>query len=459
LNGQVKVSTAAWVVAASMVAAQACGRMPLPIDDPPDSAADRTVGTGGRPIGTGGASSGRGGTGGNGAAGTGGTGGRSAGTGGSQVIGTGGTRPIGTGGAPLGTGGRPAAGGTGGPVGMGGGGGSVSASCVSAGVLADSTARLVNLFVNDRGVLVVDAQGVTSYQRSGAVLARYASPREITAAAMDGGQLVVADRAAVVPLSADLVPEKEILVAETCASAVMVSGGRFVCGPSNDWDRIFQTYSVAAGVQIAASQAYTYKGIPMRRVPGTDDFVTVTTDSSPSDFHLYRVTESGKVVFINESPYHGDFPATMTFAFDGAPPAHLVQVTGLMLKIYGENCTDQATSFSSQCFVKDGVIGTLEGSETFVALADDGRGTLFGMVSSAGLSTFDGRCRGGCAVQRIDVASRRVISERFRAIPDLSTVVAAVPDPQCGVLYAGYTKAATGDPFRGSGFRIEALPY
>ena len=110
-----------------------------------------------------------------------------------------------------------------------------------------------------------------------------------------------------------------------------------------------------------SSKKYTYNGIPMRLVPGTSDFVTVSVDLSPSDFHLYSGSDSGEAVYINESPYHGDLRITNTYAFDGSPPVHLITDSGLLLRIHGDNCTGSMSSFSTGCFVKDGALGTLTG--------------------------------------------------------------------------------------------------
>lgn len=214
---------------------------------------------------------------------------------------------------------------------------------------------------------------------------------------------------------------------EGCVSAVLLGSHRFVCGPENDWDRVFYTYDAKSGDLIATSEKYTYNGIPMRRVPGQDDFVCVTVDLSPSDFHLYRLDERGQPVFVNESPYHGDFRVTDVYAFDGSPAAHLVTDTGLLLKIYGDKCNLAAGHFGSECFVKDGALGTLTGDQVFVGMDQDAQGQIYGLVS-IGASYFDPLCKGGCLLQQIDVATRTVVHQRAVA-PSLSSVVALRHDP------------------------------
>jgi len=126
----------------------------------------------------------------------------------------------------------------------------------------------------------------------------------------------------------------------------------------------------------------------MRRVPGTDDFVTVTTDLSPSDFHLYRQPESGAAEYVNESPYHGDFRVTNVYGFDRSPATHLITDAGLLLNIYGDDCGSMASSFKSGCFVKDGSIGIPTGAQLFIGLDTDADRQVFALVD-ANSSWFD----------------------------------------------------------------------
>jgi hypothetical protein len=284
-------------------------------------------------------------------------------------------------------------------------------------------------------------------------------PRQITAAAFDGTTLVIADAAALTVMTPALDVGPSVLVTETCVSGVLVTGKRFVCGPAEDWDRIFYTFDVGAvpPVQIAVSSPYTYNGTPMRRVPGTDDFITVTTNLSPSDFHLYHVDTTGEAVYINESPYHGDFAATTTYAYDGSPPTHLIQSAGLMLKIYGDGCDSTMNPFTTGCFVKDGVLGTLRTGESYVGLGDDAAGTVFAVVAAG--NNFDAPCKTGCAFQRIDVTTRTIISQKQH--PFTSSYyfpIMTAPDPKCANIVLG--TATSTDPFATSkGFRLESFDY
>jgi hypothetical protein len=291
--------------------------------------------------------------------------------------------------------------------------------------------------------------------RDGTLLKSVASPREISAAAFDGSVLVVADAGKLTSYDAELVPGVSADLIEGCASAVLAKNQRFVCGPENDWDRVFYTYDANSGQLLASSNKYTYKGVPMRRVPGTDDFVTVSVYSSPSDFYLYSLLESGEASFVNESPYHGDFRATGVYAFHGEPPTHLVTDEGLLLKIYGPGCTASESSFTSECFVKDGTLGTLSGAQLFLGMDSDAAGRLYGLVD-ASPDYFDSSCTDGCLVQTIDIASRTVLTQSVYDL-DVGAIVAVRHDPVAAALVAGFRVGGSysfDDPYPGHEVRL-----
>lgn len=279
-------------------------------------------------------------------------------------------------------------------------------------VLADRAGQLVDVFVTARGIIVVDAERVRLLDRAGAELATFETGREITAAAFDGVRLGVADRAFLFTLDADLVELARVALAEWCRSAVIVSGSRFVCGPDDDWDRVFRTYDLSSGTELAASDEYTYNGIPMFRVPGTDHFVTVTTGSSPSDFHLYEVAPTHDATFIGESPYHGDFPVTDVFAFRGDPATHLITHEGLMLEIFHPDCVAGMSSFTSGCFTRDGDLGSLRVGESYVAMTQDDAGYVYGLREDGDPWFSDPRCESSCTLHRVDVEARSIDRER-----------------------------------------------
>src|SRR4029079_18441543 len=184
---------------------------------------------------------------------------------------------------------------------------------------------------------------------------------------------------------------------------------------------------------------------------------TVTTNLSPSDFHLYHVDATGKAVYINESPYHGDFAATMTFAFDDSSATHLIQSAGLLLKIYGTGCDPMMNVFNTGCFIKDGVLGTLRTSEYYVGLGDDAAGAVFAVVGTG--SSFDSPCKNGCSFQRIDVATRTITSQKMHSFTNSYYFpVMTERDPKCSNIILGVGTST--DPFAtASGFRLASFDY
>ena len=339
----------------------------------------------------------------------------------------------------------------------GGGGSATSASDDTAIELNSGAEALVDVFVAKAGVFVVTTQSVTLFDRSGKILEQQIAPRAITAAAFDDELLVVADAAKLTSYDLDLKQLISSNLLEGCVSSVLLSEHRFVCGPKNDWDRIFYTYDATTGELLASSKKYTYKGIPMRRIPGKDDFVTVSVDSSPSDFHLYSLLATSEAGFVNESPYHGDFRVTGVYAFDGTPPTHLVTDAGLLLHIYGEECDVDHNSFTSGCFTKDGALGTLTGDQVFAGMDGDAAGKLYALVSTS-RSFSDPQCSDGCLLQQVDIASRSV-DKQVTVHPSFGKLVVLRHDAVGGSIVLGVSNAGkTGAARDTSGYRVLTYP-
>ncbi len=291
---------------------------------------------------------------------------------------------------------------------LGGDPGPVDASAPASGV------GFIAMFARDGSLWSVDTAGIARFElASGAEVARWNAPRPLTSAAFDGTYLVALDGAKLSTLEpTELTMGASGDLVESCRAAVFVNDGRLICGPANDWDRVFYTYDAASGKLLASSQKYTYNGIPMRRVPSLNAFVTVSVDSSPSDFHLYTVGADNAAKFENESPYHGDFPIDDSYAFDGSPPTHLITAYGLRLK-FAVGC-----GTSNTCFVKDGALGTLSGAQRFVALDGDGK-TLVAIVDTSGSSYYvpGQSTAANYLLQTIDLPSRTVTGQRVINLP------------------------------------------
>src|SRR5262245_27746066 len=223
----------------------------------------RNDGGGGRANGGADASGQAGASGPGGTTGGAGAGGNTAGGAGTNAGGRGGTSAVaGTAGVSGVAGNGGAAGssatGTGGGAGTGAGGAGGGVADCAPRLLLDGTQNLVAYFVVDAGVIAALDDRVVLVGRNAQVIKSVPFARQITAAAFDGTTLVIADAAALTVMTPSLEVGPSVLVTETCVAGVLVSGKRFVCGPANDWDRIFYTYDVgaAAPAQMAVSSPY-----------------------------------------------------------------------------------------------------------------------------------------------------------------------------------------------------------
>jgi hypothetical protein len=340
----------------------------------------------------------------------------------------------------------------GGPIagagGAGAGGGPAGGSGGEARLIASGEGQLIAAFSANTGILVVLDSGVRLVERSGAELARWNAPRPLTAAAFDGELLGVSDGAILTGLNLELSSVSSVELIEPCSSAVLLSQHRFICGPANDWDRIFYTYDLAQGALLARSLPYTYNGEAMRRVPGSDRFVTVTEHTSPSDFHLYLVGSDNAALYIGESPYHGDFPVENVYAFDAVPARHLVTHTGWLLAFDAPGCAPGEQP-SYECFVKDGSLGTLREGQEFVAMTNDAD-LLYGLA----IDTTE-PSNPSYLLQSIDVAQRAVTSTAAYSLETYNIAVFAFDRPSGRVVVGYEPDAEPSQPQRG--YRIELL--
>jgi len=308
-------------------------------------------------------------------------------------------------------------------------------------------------------VFVVTNDAVTLVDRAGAVQKTYSSPREITAAAFDGSSLAIFDKAMLTIFASNLTPVAPAsMLTEVCAAAAFVGGDRVICGSASDWQRSFYAYSSKTGAKILATlMSETYHGIPMRRVTGKDDFVTVSIGTSPSDFFLHTVDSSSKVIYVSDSPYHGDFAVSLAYTLQGNPAHHLVTEQGLLLNIYDVNC--KAGLGSPQCFVKDGMLGTLFGTQRFIGMDNDGTNYVYALVDDASSTSFYRRCANGCFAQRIN-GDQKVVEAQKRYDVDVGAIIATRHDATANALIVGFRKSGSfsvGDPY--PGYRVELLTY
>jgi len=279
-------------------------------------------------------------------------------------------------------------------------------------LIASGPQKLVDVFVSEVGVYVVLGTSVTLFDRKDKVVQRVGAPLPLLAAAFDGERLAVADRNKLTIYDANLNLVSSTDTIETCGSLVVLSHHRAVCGPPHDAQRVFYTYDTSRGALLSHSLPYTYNGLPMRRVPGTDDFVTVPTELSGPDFHLYRLLDTDEVSFVNESPYDGGFHVSDTYGFNSSPATHLITDQGQLLEIYGDGCDALHNSVTSGCFLKDGSLGTLTESQRFAGLDTDDYAQTYAMVDThPNVDPSDDAPIRNFLIQRVDFPSRMVIEQ------------------------------------------------
>jgi hypothetical protein len=84
-----------------------------------------------------------------------------------------------------------------------------------------------------------------------------------------------------------------------------------------------------------------------------------------------------------------------------------------------------------------GCAGGLAAGDDFLAFTSDAAGAR--LVGLVGPGSYDNPCSAGCSVQHIDIAARRVLSEK-RYLLELGTAIAAHDDSTCGRLLLVYAK-------------------
>ena len=163
---------------------------------------------------------------------------------------------------------------------------------------------------------------------------------------------------------------------------------------------------------------------------------------------------------MSQSDNYPDFSVTDTHAFDGTPATRLVIHEELLLKIYDADCSADAGSFTSGCFVKDGALGTLSGARVFVGMDSDAQGVISALVDPKN-QALSGPCSSACLLERIGVALRRVLSESIVRL-SVGAFVAARHDAHGNRTVVGHRMASTSyclstDPY--PGYRVESLAY
>jgi hypothetical protein len=331
------------------------------------------------------------------------------------------------------------------------GGGGAAPDPIEPIELASGAPLLLDVFVAEAGVYVVLTYGVRHLDRSGRVIAEWTPERTIQAAAFDGEQLAIANGHYVDVLDAALRPTTSFPLIGRCAAVALVSGARVVCRVESPYTT-FHTYDPSSGQLVASSAEHAHHGLTMRRVPATDDFVTIAplSGSQRERLFLHRVLEDGDAYFLDESAR--GYVRT-AFAFVGTPASHVVTQDGIFLKIYGESCTPEADDLERQCLVEDGSLAGVVEEPRFAALDQDGQGTLYALLTGSGYG-----CSQGCVAQKIDWIRKAVLMEKPVAPltligPFLAARYDGVSD---GLVVGGHVQG--GAPGIG-GYRVLLIPY
>ena len=96
------------------------------------------------------------------------------------------------------------------------------------------------------------------------------------------------------------------------------------------------------------------------------------------------------------------------------------------------------------------MLGTLASGQSFIAMSDDQKGKLYGLVQTGG-SAWSVDCQKGCEVQAIDIKQHAIASKKKHTLA-IKRVIDAKHDPVAGsLLVASEVKAG--------GYQVDSLPY
>ena len=304
--------------------------------------------------------------------------------------------------------------------------------------------------VRDSGLTLVDRQGVTKAE----------AKRPVLATAFDGARLLASDQKTITIYDPALALTGQLTTAEPCGGLTFLDGDRFVCGGDRDTDRIFYTYDLKTKAELARSAPTFYRNLPIARIPGLSSFLSIY-DTGGADYLLFDLDATGKATMVNSGADLKGHYASWLFGFlGGKTSTHIVDHSSRILRIRDLECgVMQNTGHFQQCFEADGVLGNLRYGERMVGVTSDGDANVYAVVSPRPTSVFDEPCDHGCTVQRIDVATRRIVSRRPVSNLMLRYGLKTRIDTACGMLVLLYREppASTGGSF--GSFGVDLLDY
>lgn len=291
------------------------------------------------------------------------------------------------------------------------------------GIAYQATARVLSVVPATTGLVIVHPDEVLLVSRSSTVLRRLPWPREILSGISSGERIVILDRGVLTTLDRDLNTLGTVNLVESCVAAVSAGPDWIVCGPGDDWQRVFYTYEIRTPKLAARSQAVTYEGIAMQSVPGRPWFLTKEK--------LFALDDKGEAKERSRIGFSSTPEVIPPLVFAGDPATHAIDRMNNVFELH--------IDCQPSCFVKVGMWTTARSGGAF-----DGPGSTVLAVSSQG------------AWQRLDALSGSPVSVGAPATPPHSAIASARPDYVCGAATVVLQRSApTGGPVQS----VEQVPY
>jgi len=332
-----------------------------------------------------------------------------------------------------------------------------STGCAAVGLLDTGTSPLVNAFVVPDGIIVVRTNSIALIGRDRSVKKMVTAPAPISTASFDGETLATADTAYVNVYTSTLVAQGTVPLRDACFESIIAPGGVFVCENPRPAALVLTTFDLRGRRFLKEyTDGFLSAGWLMEPAPGTPYFA-LQVAGSPRSYGLYAVDSDGTVRTLGGAQVSDNL--NNAFGFAGAPSSHLVLATGELRRMLSPTCTGTGMG-QSGCLQPDGVLGTLQTRDRFVALDSDGAGTLIGFVSHTGSEDAfdDAPCRTGCALQKLDVPQRLVIAQREHVI-NARKVLFVRHDPACNMAAVGYQAPAISSQPPTFPYQVDLLDY
>lgn len=299
--------------------------------------------------------------------------------------------------------------------------------------IAGGPEEIVDLLALDEGYVVVLRRALVRLDRDGRESARWTAAHDVTAVALEGERVLVADRAALTVLDRTLSPIATAFVRDPCRALVGLGDGRAVCvGTVLDRAYVFDAVTARALVDFerpwGASAAVRSSGIAGELVAVASTRMQIfrfgADDLAPSG----EWSSSLRIVGADER----------SFALVGSPASHVVGFDGRLLRIDG--C--RSTTASADCVEEDGRVDLAsDGQETVVLdRAPDGSA----LAITGGRDWRRPLCTAGCRIVRVDPSGRTVTAEATWTW-DVARIVALRTDPVTGEAILATAAYCTGD--------------